>query len=36
MKANKKLATSTICKNVIIKIFCGCSVTQQEIIHSKH
>ena len=28
MKANKKLATSTVCKNVINKIFCGCSVTQ--------
>ena len=36
MKINKKLDTSTICKNVIIKIVCGCSVIQQEIIFNKH
>ena len=36
MKTNKKLDTSTICKNDIIKIVSDCSVIQQEIIFNKH
>ena len=37
MKTNKKLATSTFCKNVVNYIICSCSITHNFFaIHNKH